>query len=49
MKGMRIKTENVNESLELVDVDKAGPKASEEGTLGLSKMFALLGYKKEGV
>ena len=41
---MRIKTENVKESLEPVDVDKAGSEASEEGTHGLSKMFAVLGY-----
>ena len=40
---MRIKTENVEDSLENVDVDKAGSEASEEGTHGLSKMFALLG------
>ena len=46
---MRIKTENVKESLESVDVDKAGSEASEEGTHGLSKMFALLGYSKVGV
>ena len=31
---MRIKTENVKESLEPVDVDKAGSEASEEGTHG---------------
>ena len=41
---MRIKTENVKKSLEPVDVDKAGSEASEEGTHGLSKMFALFGY-----
>ena len=29
------KTENVEESLEPVDVDKAGSEASEEGTDGL--------------
>ena len=40
---MRIKTENVEESIEPVDVDKAGSKASEEETDGLSKM---LGYSK---
>ena len=44
---MRIKTEIVKESLEHVDVDKAGSEASEEGTNGLSKMFALLGYCTE--
>ena len=44
---MRIKTENVKESLEPVDVDKAGSEASEEGTHGLSKMVALLGYCTE--
>ena len=43
---MRIKTENMEESVEPVDVDKAGSEASEEGTHGLSKMFALLGCKK---
>ena len=32
---MRIKTENVDESLEPVDIDKAGSEASEEGTYGL--------------
>ena len=37
------KIENVEESLEPVNVDKAGPEASEEGTYGLSKMFALFG------
>ena len=42
---MRIKTENIEESLEPVDVDKAG----SEGTDGLSKMFAVLGYSKVGV
>ena len=42
---MRIKTENVEESIEPVDVDKAGSEASEEGTDGLSKMFAVLGYR----
>ena len=42
---MRIKTENVKESLD--DVDKAGSEASEEGTHGVSKMFALLGYCTE--
>ena len=41
---MKIKTENVEESLEPVDVDKAGSAASGEGTHGLSKMFAVLGY-----
>ena len=41
---MRIKTENVKESLEPVDVNEAGSEALEEGTHGLSKMFALLGY-----
>ena len=41
---MRIKTENVEESLEPVDVDKAGSEASKEGKHGLSKMFALFGY-----
>ena len=41
------KTENVKESLEPVDVDKAGSEASEEGTHGLIKMFALLGYCTE--
>ena len=41
---IRIKTENVKESLEPVDVDKAGSEASEEGTLGLSKMVALHRY-----
>ena len=46
---MRIKTENVEESIEPVDVDKAGSEASEEGTDGLSKMFAVLGYSKVGV
>ena len=40
------KTENVKESLEPVNVDKAGSEASEEGTHGLSKVFALLGYNK---
>ena len=40
---MRIKTENIEVSLEPVDVDKAGSEASEEGTHGLSKMVALLG------
>ena len=44
---MRIKTQNVKESLEPVDVDKAGSEASEEGTHGLSKMVALLGYCTE--
>ena len=42
---MRIKTENVKKSLEPVDVDKAGSEASEEGTHGLSKMFALFVYR----
>ena len=37
------------ESFEPVDVDKAGSEASEEGTHGLSKMFALLGYSKVSV
>ena len=46
---MRIKTENVKESFEPVDVDEAGSEASEEGTHGLSKMFALLRYSKVGV
>ena len=46
---MRIRTENVEESLEPDDVDKAGSEASEEGTDGLSKMFAVLGYSKVGV
>ena len=41
---MRIKTENDEESLEPVHVDKAGSDASGEGTHGLSKMFAVLGY-----
>ena len=40
---MRIKTENVKESLEPVGVDKA----SEEGTHGLGKMVALLRYCTE--
>ena len=44
---MRIKTENVKESLEPVDVDKAGSEASKEGTHGLNKMVALLGYCTE--
>ena len=44
---MRIKTENVKESLEPVDVDKAGSEASKEGMYGLSKMVALLGYCTE--
>ena len=43
------KTENAKESLEPVEIDKAGSEASEEGTHGLSKMFALLGYSKVGV
>ena len=38
------KTEDIEESLEPVYVDKAGAEASEEGTQGLSKMFAVLGY-----
>ena len=38
------KIENVEESLEPVNIDKAGLEASEEGTHGLSKMFAVLGY-----
>ena len=46
---MRIKTENIEESLEPVDIDKAGAEASEEGTHGMNKMFALLGYSKVGV
>ena len=46
---MRIKTDNVEDSLEPVDVDIAGSEASEEGTHGLSKMFALLGYSKVSV
>ena len=33
---MRIKTENVKESLEPVDIYKAGSEASEEGSHGLS-------------
>ena len=41
---MRIKTENVEESLEPVDVGKADPEASEKGTHGLRKMFAVLRY-----
>ena len=41
--------ENVEESLDPVDVDKAGSEASEEGTDGLSKIFAVLGYSKVGV
>ena len=44
---MRIETENVKESLEPVDVDKAGSEALEEGTHGLSKMVALIGYCTE--
>ena len=44
---MRLKTENVKESLEPVPVDKAGSEASEEGAHGLIKMFALLGYCTE--
>ena len=43
------KTENVEESLEPVDVDKPGSEASEEGTYSLSKIFVLLGYSKVGV
>ena len=43
---MRIKTKNVEESIEPVGVDKAGSEASEERTDGLSKMFAVLGYSK---
>ena len=46
---MKIKTDNVDESLEPVDIDKAGSEATEEGTDGLSKMFAVLGYSKVGV
>ena len=46
---MRIKTENIEESLEPLDVDKGGSEASEEGTHGLNKMFPLLGYSKIGV
>ena len=42
-----MKTENVKESLEPVDVYKAGSEASEDGTHGLSKMVALLGYCTE--
>ena len=38
---MRMKTENVEESLEPVDINKAGSEASEEGTHGLSKLFAV--------
>ena len=41
------KTENDEESLEPVDVDKAGSEASEKGTYGRIKMFALLGYCTE--
>ena len=41
---MRIKTENVKESLEPVDVDKAGSEASEEGTHGPCKMFAIVAW-----
>ena len=41
---MRIKIENVEESLEPVDVDKAGSEASEEGTHGLSKMFVIVAW-----
>ena len=41
---MRIKTENDEESLEPVDIDKAGSDASGEGTYGLSKMFTVLRY-----
>ena len=40
-------TENVKESLEPDEVDKSGSEASDEGTHGLSKMFALLGYCTE--
>ena len=43
---MRIKTENVKESSEPIDIDE-GSEASEERTHGLSKMFALLGYCTE--
>ena len=46
---IRLKTENIEESLEPVDVDKVGSETSEEGTHGLNKMFALLGYSKVGV
>ena len=46
---MRMKTVNVDESLEPVDVDKAGSEASEEGEDGLSKMFGVLVYSKVGV
>ena len=38
------KIENVEESLEPVNVDKAGSEASEEETHGLSKIFSVLGY-----
>ena len=44
---MRINT--VEESLDPVGVDKAGSETSEDGTHGLSKMFALLGHSKVGV
>ena len=39
---MRIKTENVEESLEPVDIDKAGIEASEEGTYGLKFRLNLM-------
>ena len=35
--------------IKTVDIDKVGSEASEEGTGGLIKMFALLGYRKVGV
>ena len=38
------KTENVEEPFEPVEVNKAGSEALEEGTHGLNKMFAVLGY-----
>ena len=43
------KTGNVKKSLEPIDIDKTGSEASEEGTHGLSKMFALLGNSTAGV
>ena len=39
---MRIKTENVEESLEPVDVDKTGSEPSEEGTYGLKFRLNLM-------
>ena len=39
---IRIKTENVEESLEPVDIDKAGSEASEEGTYGLKFRLNLM-------